>query len=1428
MQRSFSRKRLFITLLFGFSILLLLAIGISSYRNTRALIANRDEVIRVREEILDYEKLISTLKDAETGQRGYLLTGDSLFLAPYRYAADSARAILARLDAYPGKDRLTRQTEDRIKSLIGRRQAVLAANLQRYAELKRSDPGATTRSLTFGRGKALMDSLRLEVKQLQLYKQQLLQLKTAGLSRDNVRVMRAQVGGTLAGILLLTWAFVLLRQEMRKRQRTLDDLARANNSLEGRVQERTNELHAALEELNASNEELLAGNEELLVSNEQQSVLLDQLNTARQRLNVAFRISRMGAWEWNLRTNGLTWDENLEAVYGLERGQFARDYGANLDGLQRLIHPADLDGLMTTVTRAIEVREPFQAEYRIVKPDGTVSWLLGQGTLVTDAEDEPMGVTGIDMDITERKQQEEKVRESEARFRTLADTAPVLIWMADENAAGVYFNQPWLDFTGRTLSREQGNGWAEGVHPEDLPRRLEVFTDALRDRKSFKMEYRLRRHDGSYCWMLDHGVPRFLPDGTFVGYVGSCVNIHDRVEAEAKLKRLFDSGMLGVIEFSFESGIFAANDQFLQLIGYSREDMDHGRIDWAGLTPPEYRLLDERTGRQLQETGIAAPYEKEIFRKDGSRVWVMVGAALLEKKINSGIAFVLDITAQQSALQQLRRNEERFRVAIENSPVRVFNCDADLRYTWVYNDAATARQEDRWQVGKTDLEIMEHPEEAGRVMDLKRQVIREGTGRKEEVQVTVDGRPRSYILTMEPLRDDNGTVTGLTCATFDITERKAAEERIRGSEAKLRRLFDSGMMGIVFWNQQGQIIDANNTFLQQMGYTREELRQGGVNWVAMTPPEYADRDALSLRNLAETGISIPSEKEYLRKDGTRIPVLVGAATLEGFTDQGVAFILDITERKRAEERVKMSERLLYEVFENSADALFLINAEGNIVERYNQQAVLLFDLEDNRKYVGLPAQDLQKHPFTEAQTAALLEQLAAKGFWSAELEYVSVRGREFWGNAAVSFITVNEGRYFLIRIRDITDRKQFEEKLQKNQQVLESIFEGVADALFLVDPADNRIVNCNRQVVKLFEFASKDDVIGLRGSDLQKTPFTAEETANIRREIWTRRYWTSEVQYVTRNGREFWGDIAITVVPFEDKEYLLVRVGDINDRKQSQEQLRKSQQELLRQKQRTEEALSIIAEDNERKTQELEEARTLQLSMLPQQPPSLPYLDVAMTMRTSAEVGGDYYDYKLHDNGDITLVIGDATGHGLKAGIVVATVKSYFQTLTGQYEAVELLRRISEGIQNLQIRGMYMGLTVMHFSRCRLLIASSGMPPLYLYRGATGQVETILLKGLFLGSRLDVPIQQQVFDVQPGDTLLALTDGLPELFNEHRDLLDYARIEGTFREAGRQSPHEIIDRLLTLGQHWNHGAPNEDDITLLAVQVKGSPSPAKV
>ena len=120
-------------------------------------------------------------------------------------------------------------------------------------------------------------------------------------------------------------------------------------------------------------------------------------------------------------------------------------------------------------------------------------------------------------DITEEKRTQAALRESEARFRTMADTAAVLIWTSGRDMLCDWCNQPWLDFTGRTMEQEVGNGWAEGVHPDDFDRCLQIYTTSFAARERFSMEYRLRRHDGEYRWVLDHGVPRFTPDGTFLG-----------------------------------------------------------------------------------------------------------------------------------------------------------------------------------------------------------------------------------------------------------------------------------------------------------------------------------------------------------------------------------------------------------------------------------------------------------------------------------------------------------------------------------------------------------------------------------------------------------------------------------------------------------------------------------------------------------------------------------------------------------------------------------------------------------------------------------------------------------------------------------------------------------------------------------------------
>ena len=136
-----------------------------------------------------------------------------------------------------------------------------------------------------------------------------------------------------------------------------------------------------------------------------------------------------------------------------------------------------------------------------------------------------------------RESLEQQIRETESRFKNMADAAPVLLWMSRTDGLCTFFNQTWLDFTGRSLEEEWGVGWAEGVHFEDFQRCMDTYVDAFNRREVFEMEYRLRRHDGEFRWILDRGTPRYLPDGTFAGYIGSCVDITERRQLEVDLRK---------------------------------------------------------------------------------------------------------------------------------------------------------------------------------------------------------------------------------------------------------------------------------------------------------------------------------------------------------------------------------------------------------------------------------------------------------------------------------------------------------------------------------------------------------------------------------------------------------------------------------------------------------------------------------------------------------------------------------------------------------------------------------------------------------------------------------------------------------------------------------------------------------------------------
>ncbi|MFL6263642.1 MAG: SpoIIE family protein phosphatase [Thermoanaerobaculia bacterium] len=259
------------------------------------------------------------------------------------------------------------------------------------------------------------------------------------------------------------------------------------------------------------------------------------------------------------------------------------------------------------------------------------------------------------------------------------------------------------------------------------------------------------------------------------------------------------------------------------------------------------------------------------------------------------------------------------------------------------------------------------------------------------------------------------------------------------------------------------------------------------------------------------------------------------------------------------------------------------------------------------------------------------------------------------------------------------------------------------------------------------------------------------------------------------------------------------------------------EQERLRQQREIEQAL--LQTEYDRKSTELEEARRFQLSLLPKTLPEHPRFEIAVSMRTATEVGGDYYDFHLGADGALTAAIGDATGHGARAGTMVTAVKSLFSAFAGQRGPRELLDEAARAVRRMELGRMAMGLAVARLRGGALTLSSAGMPPVLVYRAARGKAEEVSLQGMPLGG-FALDYEERRLDLASGDALLLMTDGLPELANREGDPLGYPKVRALFEDLGAQAPEEIIAGLNRAAEAWTAGEPVKDDVTLVVIRVR--------
>ncbi len=391
------------------------------------------------------------------------------------------------------------------------------------------------------------------------------------------------------------------------------------------------------------------------------------------------------------------------------------------------------------------------------------------------------------------------LRESEERFRIVADAAPVLIWMSGVDKLCTFFNKPWLEFTGRSLEQEIGNGWAEGVHPDDLQKCLEVYTESFDARKPFVMQYRLRRYDGEYRWVSDQGVARYDSNGKFAGYIGSCVDVTDLIKKDEALREFEERVVLaaeathhGVWELDTTTNELWMSDKARALFQFDPD----GRLDQAmhqARVHPEDRALWESAVKQAIETQGDYAVEYRVVLPDGTLRWISERGRCVTGKHGKGkrlIGVSVDITQQKEA-------QDLFRLAAEGSHLGVWHWDEIAKtLTW---DGATRDMFGASTDGEITIDTFYralHPDDAERVKQTWRRAlelrlpyqIEFRTQRTDGTIRWVDVRGRGYY-------DEAGKPLSMTGVAFDITDRKEAELAAQRNREDLGHLSRVAAMG---------------------------------------------------------------------------------------------------------------------------------------------------------------------------------------------------------------------------------------------------------------------------------------------------------------------------------------------------------------------------------------------------------------------------------------------------------------------------------------------------------------------------------------------------------------------------------------------------------------------------------------------------------
>lgn len=629
---------------------------------------------------------------------------------------------------------------------------------------------------------------------------------------------------------------------------------------------------------------------------------------------------------------------------------------------QRTSDPDDYGRLSAAWRQSLQTGEPFFLDRRIRRASGIREWNRTGFVPTRDKQGRVTGWYGSTIDLDSHRITQAELRDRERELSQLVDLVPSHIWRLTPDGEPVFFNKRMVDFLGFDIADAATRGVSgldalvEAIHPEDATKFRDTLSGCLITGDAFAMRYRLRRADGAFRWMSSRGEPVRDDAGLILQWYGICHDIDDQVrldgelrERDARIRRLVDSDIIGIVIWDINGALIDANDAFLRMVQYSREDLKAG-LDWLAMTPPEWRDVHAREeADELARTGKMQAREKEYFRKDGSRVPVLIGGAAFEGNARQGVAFILDLTERKRAEAALRERERELSLLVEMVPVNIGRMAPDGEPTFFSKRTlASIGIPDTGaldRAGMTRLAAMlaatVHPEDAPRMQEVMRRslacgdpyVIRYRRRRADGIYRWMEGRAN-------PLRDEGGAIVQWYAATMDIDDQVRAEEALRESERALWQLVETLPIMIDCAAPDGEPRYRSRQLRDFLGYELEALDGLGKSRLAGTldagvhPDDVAGVKQNYAHSLA-TGEPYARRHRLRRFDGEYLWVDTRAAPMrdaEGAIVQWNVTCLDIDAEVRAQEELRLAQERLA----RASQAASLAELSASIAHEVNQ------------------------------------------------------------------------------------------------------------------------------------------------------------------------------------------------------------------------------------------------------------------------------------------------------------------------------------------------------------------------------------------------------------------------------------------------------------------------------------------------------------